>query len=168
MTGDDQGAGGPPAGGGSSTVDDSRAAGLTAMRAPAPTAARSASTVASTVASPAGPRTGGAAQGGGGGRGGGGGGGTASADGGEAWVPVQRYLADEWRRTELNIVDSLRHAALERIYAAYQSTQRASLSDAERTAVLVRLDAMNRGSAEVWLALRDDINRRADSAARAP
>jgi hypothetical protein len=78
-----------------------------------------------------------------------------------------RYLIDEWRRAELGIADSIHHAVLIRITHTYDSAQRSSLTDDQRTRVLREVDGINDMNQMMWFKRRGEVNRTADSLARA-
>jgi hypothetical protein len=77
---------------------------------------------------------------------------------------VNRFLVEEWRRTELDVADSVHHANLERIFVQFDSAQRIHLPDSERNRILVQLDRMNSSNDYAWLIFKAEINRRANDA----
>jgi hypothetical protein len=80
---------------------------------------------------------------------------------------AQRYLVEEWRRSELGVADSLHHAVLMRISHTFDSAQRSSISQEERSHILRQVDGVDRVNQLMWLERRSDVNHQADSALRA-
>jgi hypothetical protein len=80
---------------------------------------------------------------------------------------IQRYLIEEWRRSEIEVADSLHHAVLVRISRTFDSAQRSTVSPEERMRILRQVDAVNRVNQFMWVERRGDVNRQADSAVRA-
>jgi hypothetical protein len=76
----------------------------------------------------------------------------------------QRFLVEEWRRTEIGVADSVYHDALMRITATFDSAQHAPIDDAQRTIILRRLDALLDANNYTWVRFRSQIMQRADSA----
>jgi hypothetical protein len=74
------------------------------------------------------------------------------------------YLVEEWRRSELEVADSVHHAILESIVVLYDSAERSSVSAAARDRQLHVVDVMNQQNQWSWEAFRTTINQRADSA----
>jgi hypothetical protein len=75
---------------------------------------------------------------------------------------AQRYFVDEWRRTELDVADSVHHANIERIATTFDSLGRANVPDSIRTQVLRRLDRLNQANDYTWLMFKVEVMRRAD------
>jgi len=82
----------------------------------------------------------------------------------ESPVATQRFLIEEWRRTELDVADSVHRANLERMAVTFDSAQQAGIRDADRARILQRLDQVNRANEYTWRVFRAQIDRRADSA----
>jgi hypothetical protein len=80
---------------------------------------------------------------------------------------AQRYLIEEWRRSELNIADSIHHGVLIRITHLYDSAQRTPLSPDQRISVIREVDGINGMNQMMWFERRAEVNRAADSTARA-
>ena len=80
---------------------------------------------------------------------------------------TQRYLIEEWRRSEVNIADSLHHAVLGRISRVFDSAQSSSVSPDDRLQIERHLDRINSINQLTWIERRIAIYRQADSAFRA-
>jgi hypothetical protein len=79
----------------------------------------------------------------------------------------ERFLVEEWRRSEIGIADSIHHDVLMRISRLYDSAQAPKLSVDARLGILQRVDGVNSVNQLMWLQRRADVNREADSAVRA-
>ncbi len=82
-------------------------------------------------------------------------------------VETQRFLIEEWRRSELSIADSLHHAVLVRISRLFDSAQRATVSPDDRLRIDRQIDGINSINQMTWLQRRVAIYRQADSAIEA-
>jgi hypothetical protein len=80
---------------------------------------------------------------------------------------AQRYLVEEWRRSELGVADSLHHAVLMRISHTFDSALRSPVSEEERLRILRQVDGVNQVNQLMWFERRSDVNHQADSALRA-
>jgi hypothetical protein len=80
---------------------------------------------------------------------------------------TQRYLIEEWRRSELNIADSLHHAVLGRISRVFDSAQRASVLPDDRLQIERQVDRINSMNQLTWIERRVAVYLQADSAMRA-
>ncbi len=79
----------------------------------------------------------------------------------------QRFLIEEWRRSELDVADSVHHVVLVRLNRLYDSAQGRSVSTDNRLRILREVDGINAANQVMWLQRRADVMRAADSAARA-
>jgi hypothetical protein len=77
---------------------------------------------------------------------------------------TERFLIDEWQQSEVAVADSVYHAALQRIAATFDSTERVGVHDPERTRILQQLNAMLIATNSTWADFRNQIAERADSA----
>ncbi len=82
-------------------------------------------------------------------------------------VETERYLIEEWRRSELSIADSLHHAVLLRISRIFDSAQHATVSPDDRLRIERQVDGINSINQMTWLERRVAIYRQADSAIEA-
>ena len=82
-------------------------------------------------------------------------------------VETERYLIEEWRRSELGIADSLHHAVLLRISRLFDSAQRATVSPDDRLRIDRQVDGINSINRMTWLERRVAVYRQADSAIEA-
>ncbi len=80
---------------------------------------------------------------------------------------TQRYLIEEWQRSELNIADSLHHAVLKRISRVFDSAQSSSVSPDDRLMIQRHLDRINSMNQLTWIERRVAVYLQADSAIRA-
>jgi hypothetical protein len=79
----------------------------------------------------------------------------------------RRFLIEEWRRSELNVVDSVHHVVLVRLGQLYDSAQRSTVSAGDQFRILQEIDVTNAANQFMWIERRADVNRTADSTARA-
>lgn len=79
----------------------------------------------------------------------------------------ERYLIEEWRRSEVDIADSIHHVVLLRLAGEYDSAQRSTVSTGDRARILQDVDGINTINQLMWLQRRAEVNRQADSALRA-
>ncbi len=98
--------------------------------------------------------------------------GAAESAGGASTRPAteaegQRFLIEEWRRSELEVADSVHHLVLVRLNRLYDSAQSRSVSPGDRLRILREVDGVNVANQVMWLERRTDVMRTADSTARA-
>jgi len=82
----------------------------------------------------------------------------------ESAETAQRFLVEEWRRTELAVADSVHHANIQQLVTAFDSLGRPGVPDSTRVEGLRRLDRLNHANQFTWLMFKAEIIRRADSA----
>jgi len=79
----------------------------------------------------------------------------------------ERFLIEEWRRSELDVADSVHHMVLLRLSRLYDSAQGRSISTDDRLRILRDVDGVNAANQVMWFERRTDVNRMADSTERA-
>jgi hypothetical protein len=79
----------------------------------------------------------------------------------------QRFLIEEWRRSEFEVADSVHHVVLLRLNRLYDSAQGRSVSPDDRLRILRDVDGINVANQVMWFQRRNAVMRTADSTARA-